>query len=186
MQIRPAIPPDLDRLVDLDGTIESLEYLHLERGGEGLAARWALEPRPLREKKIDPNVVDEDARFALKQTLTGVEEGIVLVAEHDDQLVGLALAQPDPVAKTLRIADLRVDYDLRREGLGSAMLFQLIAHARQIEARAVAARTLTDNVPAARFLAKAGFELAGVDTHFRTNHDLVKESVALFWYAALD
>ncbi|HYE16942.1 MAG TPA: GNAT family N-acetyltransferase [Tepidisphaeraceae bacterium] len=186
MQIRPAIPQDLDRLVDLDGTIESAEYLHVDRTGEGLAYRWSLEPRALREKRIDPNPVDEDVRFSLKQTLAGVEEGIVLVADHDEQLVGLALAQPDPASKTLRVVELRVDYDLRRQGLGSAMLFQIIAHARQAEVRAVAARTLTDNLPAAQFLAKAGFELAGVDTHFASNHDLVKESVALFWYAALD
>jgi hypothetical protein len=41
-------------------------------------------------------------------------------------------------------------------------------------------------VPAARFLLKAGFDLCGVDTHFSSNHDLVKEAVSLFWYASLD
>jgi hypothetical protein len=52
--------------------------------------------------------------------------------------------------------------------------------------RAVRATSLTNNVPAAHFLAKAGFDLAGVDTHYRSNHDLVKETVTLFWYAAFD
>src|SRR3954447_11097351 len=45
MQIRPATSDDLERLIDIDGTIESSQYLHVERGGEGLAASWRLEER---------------------------------------------------------------------------------------------------------------------------------------------
>ena len=44
---------------------------------------------------------------------------------------------------------------------------------------------ISNNVPAARFLAKAGFDLTGLDTHWGSNHDLVKEAVTLFWYAGL-
>jgi ribosomal protein S18 acetylase RimI-like enzyme len=186
MQIRAGQLDDLDRLIDLDGTIESGEYLHLERGGEGLAISWRLEERPLRDKLIDANAVGDDRRFVLKQLLGGIEEGTVLVAEHDDQLVALAVARPDPEKQTIQLVDLRVDYDFRRQGLGSAMLYQIITQARESGARAVRATTLTNNLPAARFLSKAGFDLGGVDTHFGTNHDLVKEAVTLFWYAALD
>ena len=186
MQIRPGQPEDVDRLIDIDGTIESTQYLHLERGGEGLSQNFRLDERPAREKLLDPNAVDEERRFALKQVLGGVEEGLVLVAEHADQLVGLAIAQPDAERETLRLVDLRVDYDFRRQGLGSALIFQVITHGRQSQVRAVVARTLTNNVPAAQFLLKAGFDLCGVDTHFLSNHDLVKEAVSLFWYAALD
>jgi ribosomal protein S18 acetylase RimI-like enzyme len=81
---------------------------------------------------------------------------------------------------------LRVDYDFRRQGLGIAMIYQIINDAREAGLRAVTATTLTNNIIAAKFLSKAGFDLAGVDTHFASNHDLVKEAVALFWYAALD
>jgi ribosomal protein S18 acetylase RimI-like enzyme len=176
----------VERLIDLDGTIESGEYLHVERIGEGLAVGWRLEERPFRQKRVDPNAVDEDRRFVMKQILAGVEEGMVLVGEHGDQLVALAVARPAVERGTFELVELRVDYDVRREGLGSAMLYQIIARARESGMRAVMAMTLTNNVPAARFLAKAGFDVGGVDTHFITNHDLVKEAVALFWYAALD
>lgn len=186
MQIRPAIPADLDRLREIDATIESLQYLHLERAGEGTAISWRLEERPLREKLVNANGLDDDQRFTLRQVLGGIEEGIGLSAEHDGELVAFAVAQRDPVADVLRLLDLRVDYDQRREGIGSALLFQVISHAREIGVRAVAARTLTNNLPANAFLAKAAFELCGVDTHLTSNHDLVKEAVALFWYAALD
>jgi GNAT superfamily N-acetyltransferase len=187
MEIRPALTADLERLADIDGTIESSRYLHLERtGGEGVAVGWKLEERALRSKLIDNNAPDDERRFALRQVLGGIEEGVALAAEHDGELVALAVALADAAAGVLRLIDLRVDYDQRRQGIGSALLFQVIAGARERGLRAVFARTLTNNLPAGQFLAKAGFDLSGVDTHFSSNHDLVKEAVSLFWYAALD
>lgn len=186
MQIRPATSEDLDGLIDIDGTIESAEYLHLDRAGDGLAVRWALEERALREKLVDNNAVDEDRHFALRQILGGAEEGVVLVAEHGGQLVALAVARPDADRQALDVLDVRVDYEFRRQGLGTAMIFRVISQAREAGLRAVTARTLTNNHPAAKFLLKSGFDLCGVDTHFTSNHDLVKEAVSLFWYAALD
>lgn len=186
MELRPATLADLDRLIEIDGTIESTRYLHVERSGEGLAANWRLEERPLRSKLIHRNAVDDERLFSLRQVLGGVEEGIGLAAEHDGELAALAVAQVDAAAGVLRVLDVRVDFDVRREGVGIAMLFQMIAWARERKLRAVSARTLTQNLPANELLAKAGFQLAGIDTHFASNHDLVKEAVVLFWYAALD
>jgi GNAT superfamily N-acetyltransferase len=177
---------DLERLVEIDGTVESSRYLHLDRNGEGLQVAWKLEERPLRQKLIDPNAMTDETRFVLKQILLGAEEGLALSVEHEGQLVGLAAAVVDPPSKTLRIADVRIDFDHRREGLGSALLYRTIQEARDRELRAVMARTKTNNVPAAQFLKKAAFEIAGLDAQMDSNHDLVKEAVTLFWYAALD
>jgi RimJ/RimL family protein N-acetyltransferase len=187
MEIRPARPADLDDVAEIDGTIESTSYLHLDRAGEGLAVSWKLAERPLREARIQPNRMDDERWFLLKQVATNiVDDGVALVAEHDGAAVALLLAQLEPLRKAIRIHDLRVDFDHRRQGLATAMLFQIIATAREQELRAVAAETQTDNLPAAQLLQKCGFELAGVDTRRMTNHDLVKESATLFWYAALD
>ena len=186
MEIRPVTPADLDDLAEIDGTIESGTYLHLDRAGEGLAISWKLSERPLRETRILPNRLDDDRRFLLKQVASGIEEGMALLAEHDEVKVALLLAQLEPARKAIRIHDLRVDFDHRREGLATALLFQTINAAREQGLRAVAAETLTDNLPGAMLLQKCGFELAGVDAQRLTNHDLVKESATLFWYAALD
>jgi ribosomal protein S18 acetylase RimI-like enzyme len=186
MDIRPIRPGDLDRLIDIDGTIESDDYLHVDRTGEGLAASWKLERRPLRERRMDRNAPNDEAQFLLKQVVTGVEDGLALLAEHDGINVAVLLARVEPEFGTLRIQDLRVDFEHRHEGLGSAMVYKAITDARQRELRAVVAETRTDNVPAAQLLSKCGFELAGLDTRRRTNHDLVKEQVTLHWYAALD
>ena len=186
MQIRPVTPQDLDAVQEIDGTVESSQYLHLERTGEGFAASWRLEERAARQKLIEANRLGDDATFTLRQIVTGADEGTALMVEIDDAPAALIVARPDPEAGTLRILDLRVDYDFRRQGLGTALVYQVIQQARDGGVRAIAAETLTNNLPAGGLLAKCGFELSGVDTRRRTNHDLVKEAVTLFWYAALD
>jgi ribosomal protein S18 acetylase RimI-like enzyme len=108
------------------------------------------------------------------------------MAEHDDQVCASMIAQPRQALGTLQIIDLRVDYDFRRQGLGTALVFQVIQQARDSELRAVTAETKTNNFPANRLLSKLAFDLTGVDTQRHSNHDLVKENVSLFWYAALD
>jgi RimJ/RimL family protein N-acetyltransferase len=52
--------------------------------------------------------------------------------------------------------------------------------------RAVAAETTTDNLPANRMMLKCGFEIGGIDTLRKSNHDLVKERATLFWYLPLE
>ena len=191
MQIRPATPADLSGLAEIDGTVESSRYLHLDHAAttseEGTVTfAWRIEERPARQKLIESNRLGDDATFTLKSIVTGADEGTVLLIEHDDQPVAMLLARPDPAAETLRLVDLRVDYDYRRQGMGTALVYALIQQARERALRAVAAETLSNNQPAAALLGKCGFELSGVDTRRRSNHDLVKEAVTLFWYAALD
>jgi len=185
VNIRPATAKDLDALADIDATIESDRYLHLERSGEGMKMAWKLEERPLRQKLIAPNPLDEEGQFVIRQIVTGADDGLALVAEHENQVVASLSAQPAPSAGTMKILDLRVDYDFRRQGLATAMIFQVIQQARDAELRAVTAETRTNNCPASQMLAKFNFELAGVDTMRHSNHDLVKEAVTLFWYTSL-
>lgn len=186
MEIRPLKPTDLDGVREIDTTVESAQYLHIERKGEDLSISWNLSPRPLREKRTHRSALDDEQALALKQIASNLEEGIALVAEHEGAPVAAAAARHDPAAAVLRLLDLRVDFDFRRQGLASALLFQIVQEARRLEARAVVANANADNFPALQFLAKLGFEPTGLDTHLRSNHDLVKESVVLFWYLTLD
>jgi GNAT superfamily N-acetyltransferase len=185
MEIRPLTPADLRFLGDIDATVESTQYLHLERIGEGVAVSMRVEARPLREKKIMPNPIDDDLAMSYRQIASASDEGIALAAEHDGQLVAAAVAQPQPGHATMRLLDVRVDYDFRRQGIASAMAFQIIQETRDADLRAVAAEVLTSNFPANQFLLKIGFDLSGIDVRRHSNHDMVKESATLFWYAAL-
>jgi GNAT superfamily N-acetyltransferase len=180
------IAADLDGVKDIDATAESTQYLHIERGGEGLAVSWTVQPRPLREKRTRRHALDDEQGFAIRQIVAGADEGLALVVEHDGRPVAAAVARPDTAAGVLRVIDLRVDFEFRRQGLASAMMFQVIQEARLQGLRAVMVESPADDFPALQFLAKLGFEPAGLDTHYRSNHDLVKESVILFFYLALN
>ena len=178
-------PDDLPALADIDATGESAEYLHIDRTGEGLSISWKMQVRPLREKRTHRHPLDDDTRFTIKQIATGIQEGLALVAEHDGQTVASIVSVPDAQSQTLRLLDLRVDFDFRRQGLASAMLFQLIGQAREMNLRAVMTQCPADDFPALQLLSKLNFEPTGLDTHYRSNHDLVKESVVLFFYLVL-
>jgi GNAT superfamily N-acetyltransferase len=186
MEIRTATASDLDLLSEIDGTIDSRSYLHVDRAGEGMTIGWKLQERPLRERLVRSNTLDDTRRFAARQILTGADDGVAMLAEHDAMPVALALAMPDPSRGVLQLIDLRVDFDHRRQGLATALLYAVITEARNREMRAVAAETTTDNFPACSLLLRGGFDLTGLDERRLTNHDLVKEAVTLFWYASLD
>jgi ribosomal protein S18 acetylase RimI-like enzyme len=175
---------DLNRLMDIDGTVESQEYLFVQRTGEGLESGWKLERRELREKLISPRRMDEDLFFTAKQIASGADEGLALLAEHEGSIVALLLGQPR--ADTMELLDLRVDYDYRRQGLGLALVYQLIQASRQQGRRAIRTQVPANNFPATQLLHKCGFILAGLDTHRDSNHDLVKEAVNLLWCAELE
>jgi GNAT superfamily N-acetyltransferase len=185
MEIRAMTAGDLEGVKDIDATGESSQYLHIERTGEGLAISWTTQIRPLREKRMHRHALDDERAFALKQIVTGMDEGIALLAEHDGRPVAAAVGAEDASAGIFRLIDLRVDFDFRRQGLASAMMFQMIQEARQRELRAVMVESTADDFPMLQFLAKLGFEPTGLDTHYHSNHDLVKESVVLFFYLTL-
>lgn len=182
MQIRPLTVSDLDLLRDIDGTVESTRYLHVEQSGEGFARGWRIEERPLRERRIESNAMSEETLFTARQVASGHEEGLALVADYDGNLLAFLLAQPDPAHRVLRLLDLRVDHDYRRQGMGTALGYMLSQHARDKDLRAVSAETLSDNLTSAHFLSKLGFHLSGLDTCRQSNHDLVKERATLIWY----
>jgi len=186
MEIRPLTPRDLDALADLDATVHSTDYLHVDRHGEGVSSSWKIEPRPLREPRTMRAVLDDETAFAIKQIAMQFDDGLALVAEHDEQIVAALTARPEPTTNVFRVLDLRVDFDFRRQGLASAMLFQAIQDARRRELRALFATATADNFPAHQLLAKLGFEPSGLDTHLNSNHDLVKEAVTIFWYLTLN
>jgi ribosomal protein S18 acetylase RimI-like enzyme len=184
MELRPAKAADLPGLAEIDATIESHRYLHIDRAGEGLNLLWKIEDRPLRERLISTQPLDDETQFTYRQILTGIDEGVVQVAEHDDQIVAAQLAQSRH--DVLKLLDLRVDFDHRREGLATAMLYHTIAAAREQQLRAVSIESVASNDPLNQLLTKLGFHITGLDSHRRSNHDLVKEAVTLIWYHALD
>jgi ribosomal protein S18 acetylase RimI-like enzyme len=186
MDLRAAKSADLDAIREIDAVIQSTQYLHVDHSGEGMNLSVRIELRNRREKLIAANPLGDELAYAWRQIAGGADEGTALVIEHNSQLLAALLAQPRPELGVVQLLDVRVDWDFRRQGLGQSLVYRLIMAARESGHRAVMAEVAADNVPAAALLHKCGFELSGLDARRRSNHDLVKESATLFWYAALD
>ena len=182
MTIRPATQADLADLQDIDGTIESIDYAHLEQNASEGNMAWKLDWRPARQKLITSCPIADETLFTLRQILSGADEGIAMTAEHDEAPVALLLAQEDTPRGVMHVLDLRVEYDVRRQGIATVLLYQLIERSRDAGLRAAYMTTRANNAPAGKLLEKLGWELSGLDTKRHDNHDLVKESATLLWY----
>ncbi len=183
MELRDAIVTDIEALAEIDGVIESAEFIFVEAPADGTNGAFNLHRRRRREKLILPKRLDDEAMFLARQLASGAEEGLAVIAEHDGAPVALLLAVDRPGRDVMELIDLRVDYDFRRQGIGLAMVYRLLSAARDRGRRAVLAALTTANAPGMGLLEKCGFMLSGLDTRWRGNHDLVRDDVTLFWYA---
>ena len=170
---QPMTPADLNDLIDLDATIESAHAVHLEAGEPGeaepLARTWRLEVRPLEEPRVEPNRLEaqgasSELHFLYKQVAGGTMEGTAWILRVGGAPLATLLAMPRDGEQALELMDVRVDYDERRQGFGSALVFALLSKAREDEAvRAVTATVPADNVPVQRLLSSLGFDLIGIE-----------------------
>lgn len=186
MTLRPMTDADLILLNDVDAHVEGNQYLHLDRAGDGLEARWSLSLRPSRAIAPAPNPVGDDLAFQYKQVVSGADDGLALAAEHDEGLVAAVLARHDAEVGVVDLVDVRVDGEFRRQGLATAAVYQVTGYARDQDARAIRVAATADNVPFLTMLDKMGFAFSGLDVRRRTNHDLVKEQATLWWYLELE
>jgi ribosomal protein S18 acetylase RimI-like enzyme len=83
---------------------------------------------------------------------------------------------------TLWLLDIRTDEQVRRRGIGSALLEYLKSVAKENRARGISVETQINNYPAVCFYRKHGFGIAGFHDHLYTNHDLATQDVALFLF----
>ena len=117
----------------------------------------------------------------------GRDDGLALVVEHGGVPVATLVAAVDAERGLLRIVGFAGGLRRAPAGAGDG---RCCARRWRRPRRGTCGRwrcgRRRGNHPAGQLAAKAGFELAGLDTRFHTNHDLVKEAVTLFWYAALD
>jgi GNAT superfamily N-acetyltransferase len=110
----------------------------------------------------------------------------ILVAEQDDQIVGMAAADYAYWNRRLVLWHLYVAPAVRGHGLGTTLLESVIGYARGSKARCVWAETQNINVPAIRFYGRRGFRLCGLDTRLYDPTGPVGGETALFFALDLD
>ncbi len=96
-----------------------------------------------------------------------------------DQLVAAIETNPEEWSNRLRITELWVAKEYRKQGLGHALIEVAKEQARLERRRAIILETQSCNVNAVDFYQHEGFQLIGLDTCCYKNNDLQRKEVRL-------
>ncbi len=185
-QIRRMTEDDIPRLTEIRPSFVSDTVLTVERSGNGVEVGWRLVERRL----VVPFDKGHDYDFDLTERENIRErfrrgDGLYLVAERPDRLVGILDMLPQEWNSTVFIWNLMLDRDVRGQGLGRDLFERGANWARRAGYRALVLETQTNNVPACRFYARMGCRLEGIRDAYYTNADIERGEVAIFWVYAL-
>ncbi len=99
------------------------------------------------------------AHWSAEQYEVLLEQGVLLVAEEGQEICGFVGARA--VAGDWEIENMAVALGFLRRGIGSRLLRELTARARQAEARAMLLEVRESNLAARRLYEAGGFREAG-------------------------
>jgi ribosomal protein S18 acetylase RimI-like enzyme len=108
-----------------------------------------------------------------------VNEPRVFAAEMEGKRVGWLELGYDKWNNRMRVWEFSVEEDFRRRGIGTLLMDQAVAIAREKGARMLVLETQSCNVPAVNFYSKYGFELIGLDAAHYSNEDIKRREVRL-------
>ena len=185
MEYKPLVQDSIPRLEEIRTDYVSDRYLRVTKTGDGLQVGFALRieelEQPFRSQGI--SIIREKDKDLIKSRMAG--QALQLVVEENGRLVGLLDAEVESWRRILKVWNLLVDEEYRRQGIGTALMRRAHEFARENDCRAISAETQTTNWPALSFYLKMGFRVCGVDDHSYTNRDVERKEVALFLYREL-
>lgn len=135
-----------------------------------------------RRKQYDP--IDDET---LQRYTQVAQAGFSFGAYDEEQLIGLALAEPHEWNKSLWVWEFHVAETHQRRGLGRRLMEALADKATAAGLRIIVCETQNTNMPAINFYWAVGFAIEGVDVSYYTNDDLLPDrEVAVFMKRRLD
>jgi streptothricin acetyltransferase len=180
--LRPLVLDDIPRLVEIRPTYVTDTILAIERSGVGLTTAWRLVERKLSTPFDKGNLYNfgEAEQELVRQRLRRPEETYQSVAELDGRLIGLVEVELQEWNDTAWLANLMIDLDYRRQGLGRRLWHRGLDFAREAGVRAMMIETQNTNLAACKFYERMGCQLVGLNEVFYTNDGAATE-IALFW-----
>jgi len=176
VEIRPTIKNDLDHLTAILTGYYSSRVWQLDRlaNDETMAAHFR-EVRLPREARLDyPR--------SLAQIFSSLNEPheLFLTAVMDGAAVGFIRISDQVAPRTAWVKDLLVHEDLRKRGIGAALLLAGLDWSAESGFRRLVMEMQSKNYPAICLARKLGFEFAGFSDQFYSNQD-----IALFFGRSL-
>lgn len=168
VEIRPAVRSDLPYLLRIDHSYQSLYVWQMDRmvedGQISVHFRQTRLPRAVRVDYAGINpLLNEENWFRYQAVLVGC------VAQVPAGYIGLS----DQFApKTLWVTDCVVREDLRRQGIGTALVLAAQEWGVQNGFRKAILEMQSKNHPAMQLARKLGYEFCGYNDHYYFNQDI--------------
>lgn len=143
-----------------------VEVSYIENGMSFELKREQL-PEPL-EKSFTTSLFSD---WLISPEDYGVFEG--------DRLLGFIELSMEDWNNRLRIANIWVDEDHRRKGIGKRLIAKAVQVAQKRDCRSIVLETQSCNDPAIHFYHNCGFKLVGLDVNHYTNQDIERGEVRL-------
>jgi GNAT superfamily N-acetyltransferase len=175
IEIRPAVSPDILPLTALDNSYASDYTWQMEVSSEtsqiGINFRQIRLPRTIKVEypRSPGELPDEWAKLS-----------DLLVAVLNGECIAFVGLRTDLIPGTTWVRDLVVARQVRRQGIGSALVLAAEEWGLQHNSRRIILEMQPKNYPASQLAQKLGFEFCGFNDRYYSNHD-----IALFFAKSL-
>jgi ribosomal protein S18 acetylase RimI-like enzyme len=113
-------------------------------------------------------------------------QGLSYGAFYEGQCVGILLSEIQSWNSTLIVREFGVNPEMRKQGVGMALMEHVTKEARTANLRSILCETQNTNAGAIEFYKKQGFEIDGLDLSFYQNKDQPKREIAIFLRKGLE
>jgi len=167
IEIRHAIVTDIPKLLSLDNSYQTSYVWQMDRSFE--KGQWTITFREVRLPRA--TTVDYPIPVETLETELSQRSGI-LVASINNEPVGYIGIKANVEAGTAWIKDLVVHEEMRRKGIGSALVLAAQDWATQRgQARAII-ETQSKNYPSIHMAMKLGYEFCGYNDQYYASRDI--------------
>ncbi len=176
IKIRPAVASDLSDLVKIEHSYQSLFVWQMDRvledGQISISFRQMRLPRPVRVDYFGSHPLLNQENWSRYQA--------VLVATIAEAMVGYIGISDQFAPRTLWVTDCAVREDMRRQGIGTALILAAQEWGVENGFRKAILEMQSKNHPAIQLAHKLGYEFCGYNDHYFPNQD-----IALFFSKSL-
>jgi ribosomal protein S18 acetylase RimI-like enzyme len=169
IHIRPVIADDISKLMALDHSYSSdhVWQMDIEKGSEesriNVHFRQIRLPRSVR--------VDYPRHFKTLATDWTNRSGL-LVTLLNERVIGYVSLMLDKAPLAAWITDLVVDRDVRRQGIGSALVIAALEWGTNHACRYLVLEMQPKNFPTIQLAGKLGFDFCGYNDRYYPNNDI--------------
>ncbi|HEX7556498.1 MAG TPA: GNAT family N-acetyltransferase, partial [Leptolinea sp.] len=167
IEIRHAVVADIPKLLGLEHSFQTPYVWQMDRLFE--KGQWVISFREVRLPR--PANVDYPIPADTLQSELAQRSGL-LMATIDNEPVGYVGIKANAVTSTAWVMDLVVKEDLRRKGIGSALILAAQDWASQRDLMRMILEMQSKNFPAIHLALKLGYEFCGYNDQYYATRDI--------------